>query len=205
MADPENPDRRSGFDELYRRLEQAERTLARGAQLTVDERAKVLGERATALASARDVERDEREILEVVAFRVGGERYGVPIEKVDEILEIRGLCPLMGAPRHVLGALVARSRVVPVLDLRQMLGLEGGGMSDLTKVVAIAEGEDLLGLAVEEVEGKIELTRTEGGTPMAGPFLFVTADRLAVLDLEQLTEPTGGAGPTAAAPASGGM
>lgn len=180
---------RAGFEELYRRLEEAERTLARGAELSPEERRKVLAERARALA---DVRTDERSAAtwEVVVFRVGGERYAVPIERVDEILEIKGLYPLLGAPRHVLGAIVARARVLTVLDLRLMLGLQGGGMSDLTKVVAVGEGEDLFGLAVEEVEGKRELTRPDAVTPtVAGPFLHVTADRLAVLDLTQLAEP----------------
>ncbi|MGC4119202.1 MAG: chemotaxis protein CheW [Myxococcales bacterium] len=201
MADTPPSDQRTGFDELYRRLEEAERTLSKGAERTSEERARVLAERAKALSSAREQEKQSREVMEVVAFRVGGERYGVPIGKVDEILEIRGLCPLMGAPRHVLGALVARSRVLPVLDLRQMLGLEGGGMSDLTKVVALADGEELLGLAVEEVEGKLELPLGQSGSPVAGPFLFVTADRLAVLDLAQLMDPSSAA--TSAAQAQG--
>lgn len=184
---PDAP-RRASFEELYRRLEEAERSLARGAQLTPQERERVLAQRAEALAGARDRER-VHDRLEVVAFRVGGERYGVPIAQVDEILEIRGLSPLLGAPRHVLGAVVARSRVLPVLDLRLLLGLEGGGMSDLTKVVALAEGDELLGLAVEEVEGKLELPRDGGSPPGAGPFTMVTSDRLAVLDVARLLEP----------------
>jgi len=190
---PETGAGRAAFEELYRRLEEAERTLARGAQLTPEERRVILGERAKALASAREQTRGAA-TLEVVAFRVGGERYAVPIEKVDEILEIKGLCPLMGAPRNVLGALVARSRVLPVLDLRQVLGLKGGGMSDLTKVVAVAEGEELFGVAVEEVEGKLELLRPETDAhAVTGPFLFVASDRLAVLDVAQLLEPAASA------------
>jgi purine-binding chemotaxis protein CheW len=179
----------TGFEELYRRLEEAERTLTRGANLSPEERSKVLAQRAQALAQAREQEK-AAESLEVVAFRVGGERYAVPIGRVDEILEIKGLCPLLGAPRHVLGALVARARIVPVLDLRQLLGLEGGGISDLTKVVAVAEGEELLGLAVEDVEGKMELKKTSEASVASGPFLMVTADRLAVLDVSKLAEPT---------------
>ncbi|MBI5548438.1 MAG: chemotaxis protein CheW [Deltaproteobacteria bacterium] len=188
MADPTTPTR-AGFEELYRRLEEAERALARGAQISPEERQKILAERARSLASSREEERVARERLEVVAFRVGGERYAVPIGAVDEILDIKGLCPLLGAPHHVLGALVARSRIVPVLDLRQLLGLEGGGMSDLSKVVAVAEGEELLGLAVEDVEGKLELPRPDGPSSSTGPFLFVTAERLAVLDVARLIEP----------------
>jgi purine-binding chemotaxis protein CheW len=193
MSEP-TTEARAGFEALYKRLEEAERTLARGADLSPDERGKILSERALALAGTREQTR-ARSPMEVVAFKVGGERYAVPIEKVDEILEIKGLCPLLGAPRHVLGAMVARSRVLAVLDLRQVLGLSGGGMSDLTKVVAVLEGEELFGIAVEEVEGKLELDRPDHPVQTPGPFLFVSADRLAVLDLAGLSEP--------AAPAAG--
>jgi len=143
------------FQELYRRLDEAERALT----------------------------------------RVGGERYAVPIAEVDEVLEIKGLFPLLGAPRQLLGAIVARSRLIPVLDLRQLLGLEGGGMSDLTRVVAVGRGDELFGLAVEEVEGKLELRAEGWQRPLAGPFVHVTADRLAVLDLARL-----GAGEPAQSP-----
>jgi purine-binding chemotaxis protein CheW len=147
----------------------------------------VLAARTKALAGERSHEQGGR-TAQVLAFRVGGERYAVKIERIDEVLEIKGLSPLLGAPRQLLGAMVARSRVIPVLDLRQLLGLEGGGMSDLTRVVVVGNDEDLLGLAVEEIEGKLELSADHWERPLAGPFLHVTADRLAILDVAQLDE-----------------
>jgi purine-binding chemotaxis protein CheW len=90
----------------------------------------------------------------------------------------------------VLGALVSRSRVVPVLDLRQLLGLEGGGMSDLAKVIVLEVGEDAFGLATEVVDGRQELLRSGLSQPPPGPFLYLTPDRLTVLDLEQLGNPS---------------
>jgi purine-binding chemotaxis protein CheW len=179
---------RASFEALYKRLEEAERTLVKGARLSPEQRKKVLSERAHALAETRQ-KAQKSAAIEVVAFRVGGERYAVPIEKVDEILEIKGLYPLLGAPRHVLGAMVARSRVLPVIDLRQVLGLQGGGMCDLTKVVAIDEGGDLFGLAVEDIEGKLELAKPDR-VSTSGQFLFVASDRLAVLDVASLGEPS---------------
>ncbi len=187
MADAPDDRRRSNFEKLYQRLEEAERALSHDGAASPEERARILSERAGALAGARA--QAAAPALEVLAFRVGGERYAVPIEEVDEVLEIRGLCGLLGAPRHVLGAVVARSRVLPVLDLRSLLGLEGGGMTDLTKVVAVGRGDDLFGLAAEEVEGRLALPRSSGARPLAGPFSFITADRLAVLDLALLGAP----------------
>jgi purine-binding chemotaxis protein CheW len=186
---PPDPDQnsRSSFEELFRRLEEAERALTREGAATPEERHKILAERARALAGTR-AQADAAK-LEVLAFRVGGERYAVRIEEVDEVLEVRGLSALLGAPRHVLGAVAARARVLPVLDLRALLGLEGGGLSDLLRIVAVGRGEDLFGLAVEEIEGRLSLSPGPSEKATHGPFAFVTADRLAVLDLALLGEP----------------
>lgn len=185
---PGSPQDRIDFTELYRRLDETQTVLERGQAVTPERRAEVLAQRARALAGSRQEAR--REVLHVLAFRVGGERYGVPLETVDHVLESRGLCPLPGAARHVLGALVSRSRVVPVLDLRQLLGLEGGGMSDLSRVVVVEAQGEAFGLAAEEVEGRLELARAELSRPPPGPFLHLTPDRRTVLDVERLGDPS---------------
>jgi purine-binding chemotaxis protein CheW len=82
--------------------------------------------------------------------------------------------------------MVARTRIVPVLDLRHLLGLEGGGMSDLSKVVVAEHDGEAFGLAVEVLEGRLEVPRA-GLTPAEkGPFRWIAPDRLALLDLAQL-------------------
>lgn len=177
------------YSSLRKQLDEAHALLEGTQAVSAERRREVLGARAKALAESRHEERQE--VLSVLAFQVGGERYAVRIEHVDHVLEARGIASLPGAPRHVLGALVSRSRVVPVLDLRQLLGLEGGGMSDLTKVVVVEVGEECFGLASQEVEGRKELPKVELSQPPPGPFLFLTPDRLTVLDLEQLGGPSG--------------
>lgn len=172
---------------LIHRLDEA-RALIENAQVSPEKRREVLSTRARALAGSREQVRPE--VLIVLSFQVGGERYGVLIEQVDHVLESRGLCMLPGAPRHVMGALVSRSRVVPVLDLRQLLGLEGGGMSDLAKVVVVDVAGDAFGIAAEVVDGRQELLRSTLSQPPQGPFLYLTPDRLTVLDVAQLGAPS---------------
>jgi purine-binding chemotaxis protein CheW len=172
---------------LIQRLDEA-RALIENAQVSPEKRREVLSTRAKALAGSREQVRPE--VLIVLGFQVGGERYGVLIEQVDHVLESRGLCMLPGAPRHVMGALVSRSRVVPVLDLRQLLGLEGGGMSDLAKVVVVDVAGDAFGIAAEVVDGRQELLRSTLSQPPPGPFMFLTPDRLTVLDVAQLGAPS---------------
>jgi purine-binding chemotaxis protein CheW len=147
-------------------------------------RARILEERARLVARVRQEAREGG--LPVLAFRVAGERYAVEVSSVFQVVDASGLTPLPATPPWVLGAILARTRVVPVLDLRALLGLEGGGMSDLSKVLVLEDGEDLFGLAVEELEGRVDLDRAELAAAPEGPFSWIAPDRLALLDLDRL-------------------
>jgi purine-binding chemotaxis protein CheW len=152
-----------------------------------EERGRILQERAAAVAQARD----DAQVggMPVLAFKVGGERYAVEVKAVFQVVDAAGLTPLPATPPWVLGAILARTRVVPVIDLRALLGLEGGGMSDLSKVVVLEDGGELFGLAVEELEGRIDLEPETLATSSDGPFSWIAPDRLAVLDLGRLGAP----------------
>jgi len=150
-------------------------------------RTRILEERARAVARVREEARAGG--LPVLAFKVGGERYAVEVRSVFQVVDASGLTPLPATPAWVLGAILARTRVVAVLDIRALLGLEGGGLSDLSKVVVLEDGEDLFGLAVEELEGRVDLEEAELHQASEGPFAWIAPDRLAVLDLSRLGAP----------------
>ena len=171
------------FDALHRRLDEAEARLA-GDAGGDERRREVLAERARAISGSREAARAESE--PVLAFTVGGERYAVAVEAVSQVLEARGLQPLVASPPWLLGAMVARTRVVPVLDLRQLLGLAGGGMTDLGKVIVVEHEGEAFGIAAEALEGRLDVPRAGLAPPAAGPFRWVAADRLALLDLARL-------------------
>jgi len=171
------------FQALHRRLDEAEARLA-GEAGGGERRREVLLERGRAIAGSREAARAESE--PVLAFTVGGERYAVAVEAVSQVLEARGLQPLLAAPPWLLGAMVARTRVVPVLDLRQLLGLSGGGMSDLGKVIVVEHEGEAFGIAAEALEGRLEVARAGLAPAAAGPFTWVAPDRLALLDLGAL-------------------
>jgi purine-binding chemotaxis protein CheW len=177
------------FAALERQLGQAEAALA-GAT-GPEARRRVLEERARLIAGSREAA--EVESVPVLAFQVGGERYAVDVAAVFQVIEARGLSPLPASPPWLLGAVVARTRVVPVLDLRQLLGLEGG-MNDLASIVVVEQEGEAFGLAAQSIEGRLDVPR-DGLTPTAsGPFVWVAPDRLALLDLAKLGAPAGARG-----------
>ncbi len=161
----ERESRDDGSDAAARR---AEETLAR---------------RARAVAAPRAPETPEG--IEVLAFEVAGERYALELAQVTQVLDARALAPLPGAPRWLLGAVVARTGVVPVLDLRQRLGLEGRGLADVAQVVVVEHEGDGFGIAVERLQGRLLVPRA-GLAAGAGAIRWVAPDRLSLLDLAQV-------------------
>jgi purine-binding chemotaxis protein CheW len=146
-------------------------------------RAALLEERARQLAEV-EVE-PPQDLVEVVPFVVAGERYAALAEDVLQVTDASGVWPLLGAPREVLGAALARARLVPVLDLRRLLGLDGS-LSDLQRVVVLQGGGEAFGIAAERVEVRRTLRRSELTQAASGPFRFLSADCIAVIDPARL-------------------
>ncbi len=59
-----------------------------------------------------------------LGFRLGGETYGLDIGVVQEISGMLPVTRVPGAPTHVRGVVNLRGRVVPVVDLRSLFGME---------------------------------------------------------------------------------
>lgn len=57
-----------------------------------------------------------------VVFGLGEERYGLPIENVEQILKSSRVTRLPNSPREMLGLFSLRGSTVPVLDAGQILG-----------------------------------------------------------------------------------
>lgn len=87
---------------------------------------------------------------QAVVFRLGGELYGCDIRVVEEVVTKRAIHPLPDVPPHILGVLMLRDDIVPVMDVAPALGLVlGGGGAPSILVAALGEGR--VGVAVEAV------------------------------------------------------
>lgn len=128
----------------------------------------------------------------LLPFDAGGLRWAVEVARVHQVLEADRIHPLLGAREPVIGALLARTRPVPVLDVRRVLGLRGAGLSDLRRVVVVMDEGDLFGLAVERVERRIELAPAQLTPAETGLLRFTGPDRLGVLDVARLGLRAGG-------------
>ena len=89
-----------------------------------DRAARLLEERAEVLARRGAPEPPVAPPVLVLA--VGAETFGIPLDRVAEVLPAEPPCPLPGSPPTVLGLRARAGRLHAVLDLAALLGLAGG-------------------------------------------------------------------------------
>lgn len=99
---------------------------------------------------------------DVVTFRVDETLYGVAVERVREILDLRPVSPMPNAPAWLLGITDLRGDNIPVVDLRLLLGLPRAGDTAQTRIlvthIAHGSGQAVVGLRTDRV---IEVTRLD--------------------------------------------
>lgn len=94
---------------------------------------------------------------EYLAFRLGGEAYGVNILGVQEIRSYEQPTRIAGCPPHVRGILELRGVSVPVLDLRVCLGLDAQFDGATVTIVINPEAAQTVGLVVDSVSDVVDL------------------------------------------------
>jgi purine-binding chemotaxis protein CheW len=105
-------------------------------------------------AAAQSVSTDHS-LNQMLTFALDSESYGVDIQRVQEI---RGWSPVRHipeAPHHVLGVLDLRGTIVPIVDLRALIGLSGMEATTTTVIIVLsvetASGSRLFGIVVDRV------------------------------------------------------
>jgi len=95
-----------------------------------------------------------------LVFRVGAERYGLPLVMVVEVFELASpLMPVPGAPDWIAGVINHHGQVVPVL--RMSVFLEVGSTEAARQIILVDLSGESLGLAVDQIEA-LEEVRAEG-------------------------------------------
>ena len=108
--------------------------------------------------SSLEKERDQRprEVLLHVGFRLGDQRYVLPIEQVIEVTLIPKISRLPRSPSHLAGVINLRGRIIPIIDVRPLLKIpEKKKTKDFRIVITRGDGPEL-GIIVERVDGIVE-------------------------------------------------
>jgi purine-binding chemotaxis protein CheW len=139
------------------------------------------------------------ELTQYLTFEVAEEEYAVEILRVREILVYSSLTSVPRAPAFIAGVMNLRGSVVPVVDLRNKLGLPPTVITATTCVVIVdihGDGQHSVGLLADDVRQVMSLGSEDVepspsfGTKIDLAFLLGMADlgdRFAlILDVDRL-------------------
>ena len=107
---------------------------------------------------------------EYLGFTLADENYGIPLRTVREILKLPPITEVPRSERDVLGIVSVRGRVTTVVDLRRRLKLVEGPVTKQTRVLLVENGEEIVGLLVDQVlqvfrlrDDEVEIAAVMGG------------------------------------------
>ncbi|MGP1407461.1 chemotaxis protein CheW [Selenomonas sp.] len=91
------------------------------------------------------------EDVQVAAFKLLKEEYGVNILNVQEIKVLTDITRVPFAPDYIKGVINLRGSVLPVIDLKRRIGLEDAPYTEATRIVIMKIGEFSIGMIVDAV------------------------------------------------------
>lgn len=184
----------TSWERAYARLEEVRRALAEHAEPSPEKARRILERRARELARRAEEAPAPAEAFDIVVFLRAGERYGLEVAHILDVVPLQGLTSVPCTPSFVLGVLNHRGQILPIVDFRQLVGPVGEEAAVGALVVAVEAGGRAFGIVADAVSGLARVGAGElasaaparSGEPE--PFVRrVTREMVGVLDLEVLS------------------
>ncbi|MFQ5669759.1 MAG: chemotaxis protein CheW [Acidobacteriota bacterium] len=100
-----------------------------------------------------------------LTFCLAGERYGIIIDSIVEILKYRQSTPIPRAPEVVHGIVSLRGHIVTVIDGRLRLGHSKAQVGPASRIIVVRDGAETVGILVDEVLQVMKLPADAIGPP----------------------------------------
>jgi purine-binding chemotaxis protein CheW len=99
--------------------------------------------------------------IEVLAFTLGQEEYGLSILKVQEIRGYDSVTKIANAPKFIKGVVNLRGIIVPIIDMRIKFNLGTPTYDQFTVVIILNIADRVVGMVVDSVSDVITLKPEE--------------------------------------------
>ena len=96
--------------------------------------------------------------MRLVLFALDGQRYGLPLARVERALPMVAVAPLPKAPAIALGVINLHGQVIPVVDVGRRLGLPAREYGLTAHLLVARTARRRLALPVEEALGVQEVS-----------------------------------------------
>ncbi|MCZ7382979.1 MAG: chemotaxis protein CheW [Candidatus Methanoperedens sp.] len=105
----------------------------------------------------RDAKTRSGDELQLVVFNIGKEEFGVEITRVQEIIRMASITGIPQAPDYIRGIINLRGRIIVVLNLNVIMGMETKEQDENTRIIVANIDETVMGFIVDSVSEVIRL------------------------------------------------
>ncbi len=133
--------------------------------------------------------------LEVLVFAIKEEQYGINIAKVREVITVPDLVSPPLAHKFIQGVFNLRGKIVPVINLRRVLGYEPNSQTTLDRIIITEFHQKWFGFVVDRVSNiyriswkDIDPPSSEYNSDMLTGIAHVQESLVLMLDVEKITQ-----------------
>ncbi len=182
------------WEEIKNRLNFLQESLEQKV-ISEDEKKAIFKKRAQALALVNVDESIQKEFIEIIAFSLASENYGIETTFVREVFPLKDYTFLPGVPAFVLGILNVKGQIISVIDLKKFLHLPDKGLGELNKVIIIQNERMEFGILADTIIGtqylssdSIQTSLQHSGSVGSEYIKCVTREHLILLDAKKILE-----------------
>jgi purine-binding chemotaxis protein CheW len=103
----------------------------------------------------------EGESIQSILFQMGNEYYGLPISQVKEIIKPLPITRFPKSPPYVEGVIDLRGKILPIINLRILFGLQPLPITEDSRFVDVQLGNLSIGIIVDSVSEVVRISRQQ--------------------------------------------
>jgi purine-binding chemotaxis protein CheW len=135
----------------------------------------------------------EHEYLDVIAFEIASDRFAIEVDNSRAAIPLAGLTAVPGLPVFYLGLVGHRGGVIPVIDIRGLIGMADRNREDMRFALVIHGKRGTLGLAATQVNGITrfradEVASAEDESARKRALIGMAPDGTVIIDAERLLQ-----------------
>ena len=142
---------------------------------------------------------EKKNSLQFVGFQIDEQQYAFRIEQIREIVILDQVTPTPQVAEYVEGVSNLRGAIIPIINLRKLIGLEPKPADSETRTIVVNVGERTMGCTVDMVSQVIRIpaesiqpapeTVTADGADYISGFAKLDDRLVILLDIDKLLNP----------------
>ena len=161
MSQPNQSRLPFNWEEAKARMARAAATADDSGNLSQQQAKQIMDERAQKLARTPPQAVDASQVLDLVTFRLGNDRFGIEARYVREMIQLKQITPVPDAPDYLLGTTNLRGEVLAVFDVRDFFDVPRTDPNTRLAGLVLGESRTEFALVVDQVEGVATFRTTD--------------------------------------------